>query len=311
MNSFVAEQRHLVVGKSGSGKTVLVNRLINTREYKRLYLINCRDSLDYKSFKNSTIQIGLNELNSIKKGSVVVIEDVINLTERENSSLRDLLNYRCHHLRLTVFCVSHSVHKTNLYGTLSFFDVIWLTRSPANSRTASVLFDYFKLDSNEKTFFTAKIQLAKPDYDSFVVFVSKSYKLCLVVSLTGLLSGDDSASNLVSVGDAASADASQKLLKAKLNTFLADFSKKDACLAIFEILIHCLSPDDINPVDLTVSLKRKPDKEVIKCSLVDYLTSVVTPGVEAGRPLRKLHEYVSSRCTIPKILIQNRSFDLV
>ena len=304
----VAEKRHLVVGKSGSGKTVLVNRLISVRKYKILYLINCKDSGDYELVKKKTVQIDFNQLDSISKNSVVVIEDVINLSHKENDKLRNLLNYQCHHLGLTVFCVTHSVHKTNLYGTLSFFDAIWVTRSAANSRTASILFDYFKLDSTEKSFFTAKLQITKPDYDSFVVFVSKTYKLHLVISLSDLLRGDVSASNFVTADSMTHEVSSQELFKQKLGTFLADFPRKDLCLAIFEILIHCLSPNDINPVDLTITLKNSSGTKMIKCSLVDYLTSVVTPDAGSDKNLQLLHEYISSQCTIPNILIQNSSF---
>ena len=53
----VAEKRHLVVGKSGSGKTVLVNRLISVRKYKILYLINCKDSGDYELVKKKLCKL--------------------------------------------------------------------------------------------------------------------------------------------------------------------------------------------------------------------------------------------------------------
>ena len=88
----------LILGGTRSGKTfglkTILNGLLSSKENKgkKMYTINVKDSEYVDEFRNNHLRIQLDKREQIKPGSVVVVEDIIDLTTKDKISLRLLLN---------------------------------------------------------------------------------------------------------------------------------------------------------------------------------------------------------------------------
>jgi len=89
---------------------------------------------------------GYQGLGKTEKKSAVVIEDIINMSKKDEQHLRQSLNYDAHHKSQKLFCISHSIYKTSLYSTLSFFHYIIFTSAASNAPVLRFTLSYFKLE---------------------------------------------------------------------------------------------------------------------------------------------------------------------
>jgi hypothetical protein len=91
---------------------------------------------------------GYQGLAKTEKNSAVVVEDIINMTKKDEQHLRQSLNYDAHHKSQKLFCISHSIYKTSLYSTLSFFHYIIFTSAAANVPVLRFTLAYFKIEKS-------------------------------------------------------------------------------------------------------------------------------------------------------------------
>ena len=140
----------LLLGGSGTGKSHGLKQMIadlqvtTNKNVPHLYSINVRDQEYLTEFKQHTA-ISFEKINTIKDGSLVIVEDIITLSTKEEVSLRQLLNWQAHHKQLKVFCVSHNIFKTKLFNTISYFQYVVFTSSLSNLTVIKNCLNYFQV----------------------------------------------------------------------------------------------------------------------------------------------------------------------
>ena len=71
-------------------------------------------------------------LDQFREGQFVVVEDIISLANKDEESLCYLINYKAHHDRLRIVCVSHMLYKTKMLTLLPLFNFVLITLSPSS-----------------------------------------------------------------------------------------------------------------------------------------------------------------------------------
>ena len=140
----------LFLGGTGTGKTfglkIILKQILSLQKHATLYTINVKDSEYAAEFKKQHVATKFEKIESFRKGSVVVVEDIIDLNTKEEIALRQLLNWHAHHKKLKVFCVSHNIFKTKLYNTLSYFKFVIFTSSLGNLFVLGKCLAYHQLE---------------------------------------------------------------------------------------------------------------------------------------------------------------------
>jgi hypothetical protein len=140
----------LILGGSGTGKSHGVKQMISNlqdlspKNVPHVYSINVRDKEYLTEFKQHT-STSFEKINSIKDNSIVIVEDIITLTTKEEVQLRQLLNWQAHHKQLKVFCVSHNIFKTKLFNTISYFQYVVFTSALSNLAVMKNCLRYFQV----------------------------------------------------------------------------------------------------------------------------------------------------------------------
>lgn len=153
----------LLLGGTGTGKTYglksILRQLLDSKKTTLLYTINVKDSEYAEDFKKRHIAIQFERINTIRPGSVVVIEDIIDLKTAEEVSLRQLLNWHAHHKKLKIFAVSHNIFKTKLYNTVTYFNFVVFTSALGNLFVVKRCLQYFQLEDETVDSWTQKIRV--------------------------------------------------------------------------------------------------------------------------------------------------------
>ena len=126
---------------SSTGKsTTLRAALSQLPKDCQVALLNVRSDeaeLYKKAHKNTVILMqhgsGIRScLDQFRRGQFVVIEDIISLANKDEESLRYLINYKAHHDLLRIVCVSHMLYKTKMLTLLPLFNFVLITLSPSS-----------------------------------------------------------------------------------------------------------------------------------------------------------------------------------
>jgi len=118
------------------------------KKSSNLYLINVRgpEQQEYSCLHSKWEAIPFSKSKTIKSGSIVIVEDILNLEKHEELALRTMLNFDAHHKTLKIFCVAHTITKNQIYGVMSLFNFIIFTNSPSNGPVLRATFRYFKIE---------------------------------------------------------------------------------------------------------------------------------------------------------------------
>jgi len=259
------------------------------------------------------------EIKSVPTNALIIIEDVIHLTKKEETLLRYYLNEYAHHKTLKIFCVGHTLFKTSLYGIISLFNFIVFTSSSSNVPLLKQALRYFTLTKDEIS-----------EYLNLFESVNKQglyyYLDCQTVAFKAFsmqdsgCSGDnnklkrpyekESAVNVSGLGFGE--DQNKKFEKSFLDRGCAlfeDHPLKHKARGILSIVTRALPFKVLSDTDITVSFFSADKCLRRKISLVDYIQSLL--DAESGPPeqqFRVLHTYIQSKCQIPKALILNKHF---
>lgn len=136
--------------RSGSGKTTLSKEFVikNLEKHKKLELVLVNsDPRDFKNIKSKCV--GLQNIDKVNGNKIIIVEDIISVSKKEEQTLRLCLNKYAHHKLQKYFFISHSIFKTSMYGMLPFFNYIVLVKSETNLRALKDLLKYFRLEENQ------------------------------------------------------------------------------------------------------------------------------------------------------------------
>ena len=289
---------------------------------------------DYKKLHKKIINIGFGAIKSIKKNSVLIVEDLISMNKEEEKALRKAVNYEAHHKNCKIFCVTHTVFKTGIYSMLPLFHYIIYTSSPSNTPIIRACLAYFKIDKALVNQWLEEIKSKNGAsylnrlrsyffFDCNRMTFCKSSNMLLAgshsvigslndtegVSRTGLLGSVDSEPP-----EPAKSDSSQTAvlkMQQSFSEFFHGHPHSGQASAIFSIIVRRFGTRRINPVDLTISFKhrhRAESSQKKNLSVVDYVSALLSPTRPASVDHRVLHNFISSQCVIPTSCIKNLSF---
>jgi energy-coupling factor transporter ATP-binding protein EcfA2 len=144
----------LIIGRSGTGKSSLLKTLVSRIDNSSvaIYLINVRpdETSEYKKLTKCPIEsTTLEGAKKVRPRSIIIVEDIISLKNREQTSLRETLNYIAHHKKCKVYCVTHGIYKTGLFTAMTFFNFLVFTNSPANAPIVKQALERFALSKQE------------------------------------------------------------------------------------------------------------------------------------------------------------------
>ena len=306
----------LFLGGSGSGKTYglksVVRQLLCQQKKTILYSINVKDSEYTKEFSKRHCPIQFDKINNIKRGSVVVIEDIIDLKTKEEIALRQLLNWHAHHKSLKVFCISHNIFKTKLYSTVAHFNYVVFTSSLSNLFVIGKCLGYFQLEPEIIENLLQKIKWFKGTKGVFFYLQTSNRNFNTTNNLV-----DSNSTKILALGDAQISDKVEKekkklALQQRFELFFKGQKRAHQAGAVFSIINECVDPSLIVLTDLT--LKFKTVKGVRKnVSLVDYVNSLLTEKSinqqNENEEYLVCHRFIQAHCNIPKIFLLNKNYD--
>ena len=294
---------------------MLLNHSFEKRKKNtKLYFINVKGDEfgEYKKKFRKSLQIDYGGLNKTDKNSGIIIEDIIHMSKIDEKNMRTSLNFSAHHKRQKIFSISHGIHKTSLWGMLSFFHFLIFTSSSSNVPVLRYTLNYFKIDKDIVDSWIEqfkKLGLSKKNHyfyfncsEMSFYFTPNILDLDEAVLIGNLSSGSnsDSGENL---------EVKRKNLQTKFEKFLEGHSAKPQASAIFSSIINSLDLKMIREHDLSVCFNNLGGEKLKRISLVDYITCVLTPNQSAPNSLIALHKYIKNYCLIPCIFIKNTSFN--
>lgn len=297
----------LIIGKTGSGKTTLVRRILKkywlTNPNKEVYTLNVKSN-EYKLNNTALIKdISFEQLNSIPNKSIIIIEDIISMTPYQAKSLREAVNYNAHHKRQKIYVITHHVYKTSIYSLIPYFNYLIFTASASNLPLIKIVFQYFNINKTEyesASDFVLKNTLPF----AYFVFASDSQQFVKADTIKALINNKFKNYNGVSENELTFDD-----LMNRFNSFVPNTHKcKQEASTVFSIVIKAL-PDlnNINSTDLTLKCQTKHGS-YINISLIDYVMSLVCKHTSVSKHSIFLHNYFKTLCKIPKMFIINKKF---
>lgn len=293
----------LIIGKSASGKTTLIKSILkkSIRPTTNVYTLNVKSS-EYAKISDQVFNIDFEQLNTVPKHSIVIIEDVISLTPFQAKTLREAINFNAHHKKQKIFVVTHHVYKTNIYQLIPYFNYVVFTSSISNLPILKLILQYSQIDKQTleewAAFFTKK---TKPF--AYFIFDSEQQSFYRADTLADLRKRNFKSIDGISNQSKPSKDD----LIIRFDSFVNNDIHKQSASTIFSILINALaSLENINPIDL--SLQCQSDNKTISISLVDYVMSLLDKSTKLTKFNVFLHKYFLKRCKIPMMFIKNKRY---
>jgi len=333
--------------RSGSGKSTLVkSQLARIAQKHKVFLLNVRpdEAETYKKVHSNTELIcskNLAEgLAQVKKGSYVIIEDIICVSRAEEEAIRMVLNYRAHHDKLRVICIGHMLYRTHLLTLVPLFNYLvftlvnasrgllktaatfgfhldreetsqWLeeftSRCASQARKgfmfvecSSIALYYHSSDGEDKTKLSEKLKEKRE--------VAMPVRGGKQKSKTKL----ERIEKLNNPTELPAASTSTAAIEQKFEScFLGQANASLAC-ALFGILARVLKEQKgFRDFDLSLAFEqsRKPGK-IRRVSIVDYVCALLNERASAPPITDHLvvHRFLSERCKIPAIFIRNPYF---
>ena len=290
------------------------------RKNTKIYLLNVgpEELAEFKKIRKNTERLtGYPGLSKAAKNSGIIVEDIINMSKKDEQQLRRNLNYDAHHKSQKLFCVSHSIYKTSVWSLLSFFHSIIFTSAPSNVPVLRITLNYFKIDKEQVSLWIEKFKKISAggrnknlyfffDCSQLTFWASTDLTDPRQLKLVGSL-------NLDSVSDLREADSDsepglRKELQEKFDKFLDGHPFRSQASAAFSIIVNCLELSLIREHDLTVCFKSRTGGRLTRLSLVDYIAALLDAEAEVTKSHVVLHKYLKQFCFLPKVFVKNEKF---
>lgn len=242
--------------------------------------------------------------HTIPERSVIIVEDIINMSKEEEVILRFYLNEYAHHKTLKIFCVGHTLYKTGLYGMLSLFNYILFTATPSNLPLLKQALAYFRLEKDEVQEyveqFSDRKNLGQYYYLDCQEMKMKSFEL-------------GSAARRRTVGPEGDVDEThaqtvrrrEKGLLERFGSFFEDHPEKVKARSLLCIIIRAVPESLVRDIDLTVEFASATGRKNI--SLIDYISNLLELNRRLDAEQQVLHNFIKSKCQLPKYLVTNRT----
>lgn len=303
----------LIIGKTSSGKTTLVKAILKAQLKKNpnvnIYTINVRSN-EYSSIYPNLINVEYEQMDTIPRKSIIIIEDVISMTPFQANTLRQAVNYNAHHKKQKIYVITHHVYKTSIYQLIPYFNYIVFTASHSNIPLVKIILRYFHLSKDEIEKTTSLIHPVRNTPFVYFVFTVDSHRFFKADSIKQLLLGElkdthgDSVTNTANVNTNITKD---ELLQ-RFETFVFSNENKQQAATVFSILVNALpNYQNINITDLTLRCQTKTGQQ-INISLVDYVMSLLTSSVKITKYDLFVHNYFKKLCKLPTMFIVNKRY---
>lgn len=271
------------------------------------------EASEYSEKHQNVKKLTLDNLQACPKRSVLLVEDLIHMTKKEELNLRHSLTYDAHHKLQKIYCVSHTIHKNSVWTLVQLFTYLIFTSNSGNLPLLRLVLNYFKLDPKFVelcvNFFKSKQNLG---YTYFYFNSSSGF-----FGWSGDLLKPGTLFKVVDQAEDASESGEPRHDSENLKSFFSELTKghsrQSAACSIFSMVLFSISDQKnfFNAHDLTVNFRTR-NEGVIRISLVDYILDLVSPQKAGQRPPQKsfciLHNFLKTRCVIPKFLVQNKSY---
>lgn len=275
----------MVVGTSGSGKTTyVVNSLKLVKPSPRIFAINGAEIPNSSSLE-------FKQLGKVPKNSTVVVEDLINPKNEEMAELKKLLLYGKRHHNIDVFVLLHSVTGNNTYRLLQHADFFVFTKTTSNTKSFYELASLLKLEKESE---------AKPIWNGFLERDEPHVYLKLDVQSRKF--------EIAEVGQGSSKEEAERKRK-RVQTILASRgSNAPVGMALFDHIFRNFDIDLLHEDDLSVPMKSAKTGKITKVNICDLLYYMTTPNTAPTHESLSLFKELSTRFSIPTLLIINQGF---
>jgi hypothetical protein len=297
----------------------LLKNLVATKtKLKHLYLLNVKgaeEKIYAKQFEHSVYRMeAFNQLSITKAKSIILVEDIINMSKNDERLLRTALNYDAHHKKQKIFCVSHSIHKNSMWSLLPFFHFIIFTSSPSNVPVIRFTFNYFKIEKPQLDSWLKEYLELGQNGRKGIYFFFDCIKMTFNIaentnfSKTALVGRQADLTHSPSVltrPDKVDNVQHKQLILAKFESLVDSLDYKGQAITVFSILLNCLNSRLIREHDLSFAFQSKKQKKEIRFSLVDYVTTLLSESAPVSPPLQAFHAYAKRFCHIPAVFCRN------
>lgn len=298
----------LIIGKTSSGKTTLVKAILKAHwkinPNVNIYTINVRGG-EYSNISEKIINVDYEQMDTIPRKSIIIIEDVISMTPFQANALRQAVNYNAHHKKQKIYVITHHVFKTSVYQLISYFNYIVFTASHSNIPLVKIILRYFHLPKDEIDRATS---LIKNTHYVYFVFNVDNHRFFKADSIKQMLLGNLKDTHGDSVTGSRSIASKDDLLQRFESFVFSNVEKKQQASTIFSILINALpNLHNINVTDLTLRCQTKNGQQ-INISLVDYVMSLLSANQKVTKYDLFVHKYFKKLCKLPTMFIVNKRY---
>lgn len=292
----------LIIGKSASGKTTLIKSILSKslklKPKTNVYTVNVKSS----EYSDQVFKIDFEQLNTVPKHAIIVIEDVISLTPFQAKTLREAINFNAHHKKQKIFVITHHVYKTNIYQLIPYFNYVIFTSATSNLPILKLVLQYSQIEKTQLDSWVSFFQKKSQPF-AYFIFDSELHSFYRADTISDLQK--KKFTNVEGISNQSKPSKDDLIIR--FETFVNNDIHKQSATTIFSILVNALtSLDNINPIDL--SLKCQSNSKTISISLVDYVMSLLNTSARLNKYNVFLHKYFMKLCKIPIMFIKNKRY---
>jgi hypothetical protein len=306
------QKAYLILGRSGTGKSVIAAHLAKTNKRAKTVVIN--DTTGSRTFPHVRWE-DAEKLHDVQ----VIFEDLVALNRSQSKTVQTFLSWHIHHRRCNpLFLCAHSVFRNAIFHLLHQLTHVIFTCNETSLNSLMATLAAYKYEPSEKQDIKKMLQDACAEPYSY---------LCLDVQRRQAEIGKVPVSR-VETGDA---DAAASALDAKTpaqikaaaaaKRFLAILAEPVLCLAIHDIVFPKIPAAVVDCGTLAVTLYRqdasrgkpKHKKRLVPChfSLIDYYHTLTQPDKDVSDDLAQFHRYILNlNVCLPQSFVKNKRFEL-
>ncbi len=275
---------YIVVGKSGSGKSFLAEKLCSSFKPSKVVLINnkkkagCFGSRFLKGVPVLDSQWDEVPLSG-ETDVCYVLEDVVALKGEAKEKTYELLNVTSRFANSPVILITHSIVGTGVFGALSYANNIILTRDRVNKKALKLLLRHFYYEEGERV--EAKFDGLKGG--QYLHLTPSEMEATVLDTMPRDKEGDD--------GD--------PITKEDL---LAHFSADAAPVVGF--ILQVMPAGSVRKPDMSVHCLDACGR-LVKVSFIDYISCLLDRDAEPDDDVRLFHKLMCQRICFPSTLVAN------
>jgi ABC-type dipeptide/oligopeptide/nickel transport system ATPase component len=293
----------LIIGKSGSGKSYLTKSLMEKFAPKDMpiYVVNDRSR---KPMFKSVDWDRVGEL----RDCALVAEDLISAKPSQFVKLQELLNYQSHHNRVSpIIAICHSLLRNNIYGLLPYFSFVYVSAVKSSIVSFKNLLNYYNFDKEEQGIYMTQFLSCNEQFSHFMLDVENRC-LTLTRAEESVRNEDERRERMEQQRLIEEPARKQRAAQASAKKYLEKMRRNsDYAIILFDLIYPVLPESRFNDKDLTVTLLKRGNEEVI--SIIDYIYALVDEsGEEPDYSIYQLHRYLRHKRNLhlPKTYVLNR-----